>query len=385
MNGIKFLLLTTFLLVTVIGFAQDKTTAGGQSGGYIPTAVPFLNIAPESRGGGMGNVGVATSSDANSQCWNPAKYGLGEQSFGASLSYTPWLKQLVNDINLYYIGGFYKIDKMQTISSSLRYFTYGSIVYTGESGSVTSTGNPNEFAFDVAYTRLLGRQLSASVALRYIRSDLYNGVGDGSQTMYAANAYAADIAFYYLNKTSVGGLKSEISAGLNMSNIGSKVSYDNLNKEFLPANFRLGVGYKVEIDQYNTVALAVDLNKLMVPTTDYSVHTRQYYSDMSSLKGVSQSFSDAPGGFSEELKEISISTGLEYWYNNVFAARAGYFHENENKGNRKFFTAGVGLKFNMFQIDASYIIPVQQNNPLANTIRFSLSFDLSQYNTRKNN
>lgn len=369
-----------------ISAQDDDSNSAGQQGNYIPTAVPFLTIAPESRGGAMGNAGVATSSDANSQHWNSSKYALGSETAGASMSYTPWLKQLVDDINLYYVAGFYRLDKVQTISASLRYFTLGNIDFMGEDQSYQGSASPNEFAFDVAYSRLLGRSFSGGVALRYIRSDLYSGVNVSGQPVHAGNAFAADVNFSYLNKIKVGGLKSTVSGGINFSNIGSKISYDDVQKEFLPANMRLGGSYLVNIDEFNSVSLALDFNKLMVPTPDTSKTNSDpsYYSDMSVPKSIFASFVDAPGGMKEELQEITVSIGAEYWYNKVFAARAGYFHENEFKGNRKFFTAGAGLKFNMFQIDASYIIPVEQNNPLSNTIRFTLAFDLSQYNGKRN-
>lgn len=372
-----------FLFSTVLLFAQDDNTSNsaGQQGNYIPTAVPFLTIAPDSRSSAMGNAGVATTSDVNSQHWNSSKYALGEQTFGASMSYTPWLKNLgVNDINLFYVSGFYRLDKVQTISTSLRYFSMGSLDFSDEQGNYTGSASPNEFAFDVAYSRLLGKNFAGGVALRYIRSDLYSGIGE--ESVHPGNAFAADVNFSYLSKLKVGGLRSVASAGINFSNIGTKISYDDLQKEFLPASVRLGGSYLVNVDEFNSISLALDFNKLMVPTPDTSKtnSNQNYYSDMSVPKSIFSSFGDAPGGMKEELQEISISIGAEYWYNKVFAARVGYFHENEYKGNRKFFTAGAGLKFNMFQIDASYIIPVEQNNPLANTIRFTLAFDLSQYN-----
>ncbi len=380
----KSLLTLLFLFSTVLLSAQDDNTSNsaGQQGNYIPTAVPFLTIAPDSRSGAMGNAGVATTPDVNSQHWNSSKYALGNETAGASMSYTPWLKQLVDDINLYYVSGFYRLDKVQTISASLRYFSMGSLDFSDEQGNYTGSANPNEFAFDVAYSRLLGKSFAGGVALRYIRSDLYSGTGE--ESVHPGNAFAADVNFSYLSKIKVGGLKSVVSAGVNFSNIGSKISYDDVEKEFLPANMRLGGSYLVNVDEFNSISLALDFNKLMVPTPDTSKTNSNpdYYNDMSVPKSIFSSFADAPGGMKEELQEITISIGAEYWYNKVFAARAGYFHENEYKGNRKYFTAGAGLKFNMFQIDASYIIPVEQNNPLANTIRFTLAFDLSQYNKK---
>lgn len=381
-------LLLLSLFVT-IGIAKSQTNTGGQQGNYITTAVPFLNIAPESRGGALGNTGAATSADANSMHWNPSKYMFADQSFGVSISYTPWLKALVDDINLYYTAAFFRIDKQQTISTSLRYFSLGDITFTDEFNTYQSTASPNEFAFDVAYSRLLGKNLSGSVAMRYIRSDLYNGVSTAGEAVSAANSFAADLSFFYNAKIKVGGLKSLVSGGVNFSNMGNKISYDGVTKEFLPANMRLGGAYSIEIDDYNSLALSLDFNKLMVPTPDTAIHNNaeynKKYSDMGVPESIFTSFTDAPGGMKEELQEIIISTGLEYAYSKTFFGRAGFFYENKNKGNRQFFTAGAGLKFNMFQIDASYIIPVDQTNPLANTIRFTLAFDLSQYNNAKRN
>ncbi|TAJ12180.1 hypothetical protein DMA11_13945 [Marinilabiliaceae bacterium JC017] len=362
--------------------AIDENKLGGQSN-IISTAVPFLNITPESRAGGMGDVGVATSPDINSQHWNPAKYAFIDGQMGAAFSFTPWLRKLVNDINMYYLTYYYRIDKLQTVSASLRYFSMGDITFTDESGTVQYTGKPNEFAFDAAYSRLLSDKFSGSVAFRYIRSDLTNGYsGDGS-SLQAGNSFAADIAFFYYNKTKINRKKTDISAGINISNIGSKISYDGGNtKEFIPTNLRLGAGIKTEIDRYNEIAFSLDFNKLLVPTPDYNIESQQQYAEeydkTSVTSAMFQSFNDAPGGFKEELQEIRISAGAEYWYSKQFALRAGYHHEHENKGNRKYMTAGAGLKFNMFTIDASYIIPLVQNNPLANTIRFSLSFDLTE-------
>lgn len=355
-----------------------------QENNPISTVVPFLNFSPDSRSSGMGDVGVATAPDINSQHWNPAKYSFMDGSMGVSFSVTPWLRKLVDDINLFYVSGFYKLDDLQAVSASLRYFSLGEMTYTGEEGNALPyTGKPNEFAIDVAYSRLLGEKFSGSIALRYIRSDLSQGAGLSSgEELTAGNAFAADLGFYFRHQTTIDRNKTNITAGFLVSNIGSKISYDDNLKEYLPANMKLGAGIEYEIDQYNKVAFTLELNKLLVPTPQEG-QTPQEYRDMSVPSSIFKSFNDAPDGFAEELREVNISGGIEYTYNQVFALRAGYFHEHETKGNRKLASAGAGLKFNTISIDASYIIPVVANNPLANTVRLTLGFDLSKLPTKK--
>lgn len=364
--------------------AQEVIDPGNISGrqNIISTAVPFLDIAPESRGSSMGNTGVAISPDVNSQYWNPAKYAFIDKETGVAISYSPWLRKLVNDINLSYLAGFKRLDNMQTVSASLRYFSMGEVIFRQTENEPGTQVQPNEFAIDVAYSRILSEHFSGAVAFRYIRSDLQLGLGgfSGSETYQAGNSFAADLAFYYQNDIELGGRDSKLSAGLNISNIGSKISYDDYHEQFIPTNLRLGAALSSELDDYNKLTFTLDLNKLLVPTPDTTETTETLFlsDDQSVISGMFKSFSDAPGGLKEELQEINISVGAEYLYANQFAIRAGYFHEHENKGNRKFFTAGVGIKFNMLNIDASYIIPVVQNNPLANTIRFTLGVDLDQ-------
>lgn len=371
------------LLPAAPALSQDYSDLSGQQVNIINTAVPFIGIAPDSRAGAMGNAGVATTPDVNSQHWNPAKFAFIDSNMGASMSYTPWLRKLVNDINMYYLTGFMRLDEMQTLSASLRYFTLGEIIYT-QDGIVETPVKPNEFALDVAYSRLLSEKFSGAVAFRYIRSDL-NVIGE--EDMQPGNSFAADLAFYYRTPVKLMGESSELAAGINVSNIGNKISYNEVDKLFIPTNLRLGLALDSELDSYNRVVFTLDLNKLMVPTprrsTDESGDDyRMEYSNMSVTKAMFQSFSDAPGGMKEELQEITYSLGAEYWYANQFALRAGYFHEHELKGNRKHFTAGVGIQFNMMTLDASYIIPVVADNPLANTIRFSLGIDLDQLSKR---
>ncbi len=361
--------------------AQNGNDYGDLSGqtNIINTAVPFIGIVPDSRGGAMGNTGVASTPDVNSLYWNPAKFAFTTHDSEVAISYTPWLRKLVNDINLYYVTGYKRIDDLQVVAASIRYFTLGVINYNSGDGPGVDV-KPNEFALDLAYSRLLTEKLSGSVAFRYIRSDL-NAM---QEDMEPGNSFAADIAFYYRSETEMIGIPSHIAAGINISNIGSKISYDKVNKQYIPTNLGIGLSLDTEIDDYNKLNVNLDFNKLLVPTplvserTDSPEDYQNKYSNMSVPKAMFKSFSDAPGGMEEELQEINIALGIEYWYVDQFAVRAGYFHEHERKGNRKLFTAGVGLKFNMMTLDASYIIPVVQNNPLANTVRFTLGFDLSQ-------
>lgn len=363
-------------------FAQATNSTTGAN--TILTGVPFLTIAPDSRGGAMGDVGAATSPDMNSQFWNPAKYAFIQSEMGVGLSYTPWLRNLVQDINLAYLVGYKRLDDQQTFSAALRYFSLGNIQFMSEFGNPEGQQSPNEFAIDIAYTRLLSEHLSGSVALRYIRSDL----APGTETQYTAGtSYAADIAFYYQNEMRVNRKESTFSAGINISNIGTKISYtDGETKDFIPTNLKLGVGYKTEMDRYNTIGFYFDANKLLVPTPSkdsVDIIAGGFSEDKSVIAGIFSSFGDAPGGFKEELQEINFSLGVEYWYNEQFALRAGYFYESPNKGNRKFFTAGAGLKLNVFALDFSYLIPTERNNPLENTLRFSLSFDLESFRNQR--
>lgn len=380
------------LLLTLCQTAYSQSLPTGQEIQYNPitTAVPFLTITPDSRHGAMGDVGVATSPDANAQYWNPSKYAFTKDNFGFALSYTPWLRQLVNDINLAYLAGYYKLDSYQTIGASLRYFSMGDIILTDQNGTSLANVSPNEFAFDVSYSRKLSDYLSGGIALRYIRSDLSGGIGP--ETYVPGHAYAADVSFYYVKNFGENNDQS-IAAGINISNLGSKISYDDgFNKEFLPANLRLGTTYTKELDSYNSIALSLDFNKLLVPTPQFITGTGNNTgtiilpgndANTSVVSSIFSSFSDAQGGLKEELHEVNFSTGIEYWYNHQFAIRGGYFHESEYKGNRKFLSTGLGVKMNICSIDFSYLIPIHQNNPLANTIRFTLLFDIKSFTKSK--
>ena len=370
----NLLSLTFFIAFSISAYSQSINNP-------IVTAVPSLSIAPDARGGGMGDVGAATTPDVNSQYWNPAKYVFMESETGVSLSYTPWLRKLVTDIDLAYLSGYYKFDQRQALSVSLRYFSLGEIVLMDEQGNPQNTAHPNEFALDAAYSRKLSDKLSASVALRFITSDLNNGINlpSGGTEMYPGYAVAADIATYYRTTIPVQGVEGTLGVGLNISNIGSKISYDgNSTSNFIPTNMRLGASYEYPIDNYNRISVSADLNKLLVPTPKLNPTSQdiQAYNDMSPLTGIFNSFSYAPGGFAEKIQEIMWSVGAEYAYNNQFFVRGGYFNESQFKGNRKYFTAGAGFKLNVFQLDASYVISTSQTNPLDQTLRFSLSFDL---------
>jgi len=364
----------TVLLALIPGicgsaFAQVQTDQINS----VITAVPFLTIAPDSRSAGMGDIGAATTPDVFSLHWNPAKYAFVPQKAGVALSYNPWLRKLVNDINMVYLTGFRALDERQTLAASLRYFDLGNIDFTDYNGELLRTSNPNEWAIDIAYARKLGEKWSGGIAFRYIRSDMSSGL-DGSK---AGNAMAADISFYYRTQGRLGNVPVDFSAGWAVTNIGSKISYSTSNdKEFLPTNMRLGFALSTPLDERNELTLAADFNKLLVPTpqTDESGTGYDTNNDVSVVSGMFRSFSDAPGGFSEELHEITWSLGAEYWYDQKFAFRAGYFSEHETKGNRKYFTFGAGLRMNKFGLDFAYLIPTESNNPLANTIRFSLLF-----------
>ncbi|WP_255491142.1 type IX secretion system outer membrane channel protein PorV [Dysgonomonas sp. 520] len=348
----------------------------------VNAAMPSMTIAPDARGGGMGDIGAATLPDIYSQHWNPAKYAFHTSKAGASLSYTPWLSKLVDDIALVYATGFYKFgyDDNQAISASIRYFSIGDVDIRDGNGDFEYKVAPYEMAFDVAYSRKLTETFSGSVALRFLRADYTTRQANDVST--AGNAWAADISGYNESYVMLGNAECLLGLGFNISNIGSKISNDGGgNYYFLPANMRLGASLTYPLDDYNTLAFSADINKLLVPTYhvkdgESSTQAQERYSDMSSISGIFKSFGDAPGGFKEELKEINWSLGAEYTYDNKFSIRGGYSYENPQKGNRQYFTAGAGFKMSVFQLDAAYLISTAQNNPLDQTIRFSLSFDM---------
>lgn len=387
----KALFLLLLSSVSMLGFAQlnnpnadvDWLSGKVENGNrIISTGVPLLLIAPDSRAGAMGDVGAASKPDANSVHWNAAKLSFTEKKAGLSFSYTPWLRQIVSDIKLMYLSGYYKIDDRSTVGGSLTYFSLGSIDFFSEEGISTGTYKPNEFAFDLAYSMKLSNNLSLSLTGRYIRSDLTQGQNVGTTQTHAANAAAADLGLYYQNKLNID-LPSEYAFGLQISNLGTKISYsDNMESSFLPANLRLGGRYTMDFDQFNNLSLMVDLNKLLVPTPPVYNEDGSIYAGMDPnvgiLQGAIQSFYDAPNGLKEEMQEISLSVGAEYWYNKVLAVRAGYFYEAKNKGARQYLTVGAGLRYNVMGLDISYLISTSalSNNPLKNTLRIALTFDL---------
>jgi len=362
------------LALCVLFYFSISTIA--QVNNPIVTAVPSLSIAPDARAGGMGDVGAATSPDVNSQYWNPAKYVFMESEAGLSLSYTPWLRKLVTDIDLAYLTGYWKFNQREALSASLRYFSLGDITLMDQLGEPQGSAHPNEIAVDVAYSRMLSENFSAAATLRFIYSDLNNGMNlTGGTEMYPGKSVAADVAAYYKTPIALQSVDGTLAFGLNISNIGAKMSYDQYEtSNFIPTNMRLGGSFDYPIDNYNRVSVSADLNKLLVPTQNNL--TAKEYSDLTPISGIFRSFTDAPGGFSEELREISWSIGAEYAYNNQFFVRGGYYNEDQYKGNRKYFTAGAGFKLNVFTLDAGYVISTSQSNPLDQTLRFSLSFDL---------
>jgi hypothetical protein len=404
--GLIALLTGVFMLVStgVQGQISTGQLGGGKIGpelNAIQTAVPFLSIAPDSRGGGMGDVGVASTPDVNSQHWNIGKYAFLDSKGGFAISYTPWLRNLIPDINLAYLSGFFRIDEQQVISTSLRYFSLGNITFTNIDGSFAGQYNPNEFAVDAGYSRLFTDNFSGGIAFRFIRSDLTSGqaTSDGQDTR-AGISFAADLGFYYQNQVNVGSSDGEWAAGVSLTNMGTPISYTvDANKTPIPTNLRMGGRFSYNIDEFNTVSFHADLNKLLVPTppvlgpnadsTDMVV-VRGKKAPGSTVLGMVQSFYDAPGVLqsngnysvlSEELHEIAFSLGVEYWYRNQFAVRTGYFHEHASKGNRKYFTVGVGLKLNVFALDFAYLVPTNgQSSPLANTLRFTLGFNFADLN-----
>lgn len=383
------------LAVNVQGQITRNQIGGGELN-TITTSVPFLMISPDSRAGGMGDAGVASSPDANSMHWNPAKYAFIDKDMGFSMSYVPWLRRLVPDISLSYLTGYKKIGKDQVVAGSLRYFSLGDITFTDINGNTTGQFRPNEFAFDAGYSRKLSKEFSGGIAFRYIYSNLTNGQIVGGNTTKPGQTVAADVAGYYTKDgIKLGDKKGKINAGLNISNIGGKIRYsDAAYADFIPINMKLGGGLTVNLDDYNSFTFLLDVNKLLVPTSPiYEVDAQgQIVRDADNNPIVAQgvdpnrpvpagmfgSFSDAPGGGKEELREFYYSTGVEYWYDNLLAVRGGFFYEHPTKGNRKYATLGLGLRYNAFGLDFSYLIPTTQNNPLQNTLRFTLVFNFDK-------
>ncbi len=381
----KLIGIVSALLIVFNSFSQNEIDYSELTGGLntITTAVPFLLIAPDSRSGAMGDVGVATTPDVNSIHWNPAKLCFNSEDMGASISYVPWLRALVPDINLSYITGYKKLDDNQAVGLEMRYFSLGDITFTNITGDVVGQYKPHEFALGSSYSRKLSDQFSLAISGRYIYSNLTGGQSAGGIETVAGQSIASDLAGFYTTPLKMGKQDIDLAIGLNISNIGSKVSYtETSRRDFIPINMRLGTGLKTDIDDYNNISLAVDINKLLVPTppiTDNGEIKLGQSGDVGVVSGMFQSFSDAPGGFQEEIKEINYSIGSEYWYNNQFAVRAGYFFEHDTKGGRKFFTFGSGIKYSAFILDFSYLVNATTEagttNPLANTMRFSMTWN----------
>ena len=385
-KSIKISVLVFMLLLALKPVSSQTIDIGELTGGLnaLRVGVPFLIIAPDSRAGAMGDAGVASTPDIHSQHWNPAKYAFIDKQFGLSLSYTPWLRNLIDDINLSYLAGYYRLDDQQVISGSLLYFSMGDIIFTNDQGQTMTTHNPNEFALDAAYSRKFADKIGGAIAFRYIRSDLTGGFSQqGQAAAKAGSAAAADVSMYYETPISLDNKDHEFALGLNISNMGNKISYnDDATKDFIPINMRLGGRFTYNMDIYNAIGIMVDANKLLVPTPpvydteEEGVIIAGMDPLVSVPAGMMQSFYDAPGGFKEEIHEFSFAVGLEYWYAGQFAIRAGYFDEHQTKGNRKYFTIGAGLKYNVFNLDFAYLVPrAGQANPLANTVRFTLGFE----------
>lgn len=378
---LKILAVFILLSVSVSVSAQDKQDMFNP----VNYAIISQTIAPDARSAGIGDVGAATDPDVNSQHWNPAKYPFTISRAGVALNYTPWLRQLVNDIDLAYLAGYYRIGDYSAISASLRYFSLGEVYL---SSSLTDDNNmtikPYEMGLDVAYSLMLSENFSLAAGVRWIYSDMRY---DYSEDSSPASAFAADLAAYYQNYINLGARECQLGLGLNISNIGSKITFSgDEESQFIPTNMRLGASLMIPVDEYNRFSISADANKLLLPTIpkqnegetieDYRQRVISEYSDMSSITGMFKSFSDAPNGFKEELEEIQWSVGAEYTYHDQFSIRAGYHHEAENKGNRKYFTVGAGFRMNVFSLDAGYVISTAKNNPLDQTLRFTLAFDM---------
>lgn len=367
------------LTVNVCVLAQSKTDIFNP----VNTSVTSQTIAPDARAAGMGDIGAATDPDVNSQYWNPAKYPFCISRAGVAINYTPWLRQLVNDMDLAYLAGYYRIGDYSAVSASLRYFSLGEVMLDYESDNYM-TINPYEMSVDVAYSLMLSERFSIAAGVRWIYSDLtYDYTDDTSP----GSAFAADLAMYYNTYFNLGQRECQFGLGLNISNIGSKITFGGSDySEFIPTNLRLGISFLIPIDEYNRFTIAADANKLLVPTypiqeddestEDYEQRVQKDYYDVSSIGGIFKSFADAPGGFKEEMQEINWSVGAEYVYNDKFSLRVGYHNEAENKGNRKYFTVGAGFRMSAFSLDCGYVIATAKSNPLDQTLRFTLGFDL---------
>lgn len=383
----KLLAITAAIALTFSANAQKKEIGGHN---YISTAMPIIMVSPDATSAGMGDVGVASKPDANSQHWNNAKLAFTEDKAGFAMTYTPWLRKLgVGDMNLLYLGGYYSVNNRSTIGGSVTYYSVGDVEFRGEEGNDLGTYKPNEFTIDLSYSMKLTDQIGLGASGRYLRSDLTQGQDVGTTSTRAGNAIAADIGLYYQNRLDVShSMPGELALGLFISNLGSKISYsdDDNEKDFLPANLRLGGRYTINVDEFNQFSMLLDLNKLLVPTPpiydeegNIIAGKNDRAEDISVMQGVFQSFYDAPNGMKEEMQEIQVSVGAEYWYSHLFAVRAGYFFEHKNKGGRQYITVGGGIRYNMFTFDLSYLVALSKTqNPLANTVRISLGMNFGK-------
>jgi len=402
-EAMKKSLLSSLFIVMLLGMTQQakaqcffnsntnmyETVLGEPCVNTIITAVPFLRIVPDARSAAMGDVGIATSTDANSMHFNGSKMVFGEDKGGVAVTYTPWLRALnVNDVYLAYLSGYYQFgeNRDQAAGFSLRYFSLGDIAFTDENGMPLGNGRPNEFELNGSYARKLGDKLAAGLGAKFIYSNLAAGQEVGGEQISAGTAFAADISMTYTTPVELSNSTSNLTLGVALTNLGSKITYTNsINKDFIPANFGVGAAWDLDFDEFNRLTIAMDINKLMAPTpdpagTDDNANSVPDYKEVSNFSGIFGSFGDAQGGFSEELRELMYSVGLEYWYDKQFAIRAGYFYEHATKGNRKYFTVGLGLKYNVFGLNISYLVPTtNQRNPLDNTLRFSMLFDFSAF------
>lgn len=370
------------ILLTLAGVTTAASVAADEKDVFNPivTSVISQSIAPDARAGGIGDVGAATDPDVNSQAWNPAKYPFCISRAGVAINYTPWLRSIVNDINLAYMAGYYRIGDYQAISASVRYFSLGSVSTSDDMMTI----KPYELGVDVAYSRMLSETFSAAVALRYMYSDMS---GHYDERVTAGSAFAADIACYYNNYVMMGNRECQIAFGVNISNVGSKINYGEDYSYFIPTNLRVGLNYMIPLNEFNRISFSADANKLLVPSKpiqnddekeeeeDFQNRVQQEYYDVSSISGIFKSFSDSPNGFKGELEEIQWCVGAEYTYNDKFTVRAGYHHESESQGNRKYFTFGAGFRMSVFSIDAGYVWSTAASNPLDQTLRVSLAFD----------
>ncbi len=363
---------------------QTGTNSIGQVN-TITTSVPFLRISPDARSGGMGDLGIALSPDANGAYWNVGKMAMIDHDYGGGLTFTPWLSELnIQDIFLAHLDFYTKLDDRQTIGGNFRYFSLGQIAYTDDQNNPINEGNPRELAIDMYYSRKFSDKFSGGITFKYIHSALTKGVVSGTAVNSPGNAFATDFGFHYQSaQLDKNGQGDQFVAGMAINNLGTKITYTQTEKYFIPTNLGIGLGYTKQIDEYNKVTFAGEINKLLVPSPQLDSNNNYYMpNDKSVLEGLYSSFGDAPGGSSEEMKEFTFALGAEYWYQNQFAVRAGYFHEDETKGARQYATVGLGVKFNVFGLNFSYIVPTNSSfggrMPLSNTLRFSLIFDLDR-------